>query len=815
MKRLLFTAILTVCVLAVHAVPAKPGVKKTVQLTDGTTIQLTLCGDEHYSYMTDTDGNPYELNADGRAVRISKELVTQHWKANRQARQSEANASDNHSKAPRRIGDAGATTGTHRGLVILMNFSDVKFKTENPQQFFNDFFNKKGFSQYGNAGSVRDYFLAQSYNQLTIDFDVVGPYDAANPMEYYGAHYKNESGNESNDIRPGYFAAEAVDLASADVNFKDYDWDGDGTVDQVFIIYAGYAEAQGAAPETIWPHEWTIEAGTGSKKTYNGVTINTYGCAAELCGDGTSWGGEPDGIGTACHEFSHCLGLPDMYDTQGSNYGMGYWDVMCSGSYNDDSHTPAGYTSYERWFSNWMEPTEISSMTRVKDMQPLAEKPEAYVLYNEKNKNEYYLLENRQPVGFDKGLYGHGMLVLHVDYSEAAWQSNSVNTVASHQRMTIIAADNNYVRSTASMAADPWPGTTGNTELTNYTTPAATLYNNNADGTKFMSKPIDNITENTSNNTVSFVVCRPEMDVPSPGDGKATATNDGFTVSWPAVSGATGYELELTETASKPTNPAEALQQEFDFSKCYSKSAGFTDISSSLKDYGLTGWTGSKLFTSPNKLQIGTTSATGSVKTATWNVPESQDITIVMGANIKDKTVKGTMEIAYGNSGEGATRETVDFTVTGDQKILFHFTVRKEFFYLTIKPKSLMYLNYLAVYDGNWTAEQLGITATVASAPRRASVVTTYKTTATSYTFTGLSKSNKYFYRMRALGEENTHSQWSDEKSFSFTTGINSVQWQPTATSHYYDLQGRPVDETQKGIVIRKEGNTVHKVVNK
>lgn len=814
MKKLLFTAILMIGTLSVHAVPAKPGVKKMVQLTDGTTIQLTLRGDEHYSYMTDADGNPYQMNADGRAERISKAMVAERWTARRQARLSAAQSSSNQSKAPRRGGEAGATTGDHRGLVILMNFADVKFTTENPKQFFNDFFNKKGFSAYGNAGSVRDYFIAQSYEQLIINFDVVGPYDAANPMEYYGAHYKTDSG-EANDIRPGYFAAEAVDLASADVNYQDYDWNGDGEVDQVFIIYAGYAEAQGAAPETIWPHEWTIRAGTGSTKSYNGVTINTYGCAAELSGDGKSWGGVPDGIGTACHEFSHCLGLPDMYDTQGNNYGMSKWDVMNSGSYNDDSHTPAGYTSYERWFSKWMEPVEIKSMTRITDMQPLVNAKEAYILYNENNKNEYYLLENRQQIGFDKGLLGHGLLVLHVDYNESAWGSNSVNTVASHQRMTVIAADNKYVNSAGDIAGDTWPGPTGNTELTNYSTPAATLYNNNVDGTKLMSKPIDNITENTSNNTVSFVVCRPEMDVPAPGDGKATATRDGFTVSWPAVSGATSYELELTELPSKPTTPAEALQQEFDFSKCYSKTAGFTDISSSTASYGLSGWSGNKLFTSPNKLQIGTSSVTGYVKTPTWNVPESQDITIVMGANIKDKNVKGTMEIAYGNSGEGATRETVDFTVTGDQKILFHFTVRKEFFYLTIKPKSLMYLNYLAVYDGNWTAEQLGITATVASAPRRASVVTTYKTTATSYTFTGLSKSNKYFYRMRALGEENTHSQWSDEKSFSFTTGINSVQWQPTATSHYYDLQGRPVDETQKGIVIRKEGNTVHKVVNK
>ena len=504
-KKLLlaFCALLTAT--ALYAVPAKP-VKKTVLLADGSTAELTLRGDEHYSYYTDDSGQPFQLRADGRVERSTMTAVGETWTRIRQQRIELAETTapaGTRRGAARRVGTAGTTKGTQRGLVILMQFQDVSFVTTSPKATFNRFFNEVGYSGGGNAGSVKDYFLAQSYGQLEIEFDVVGPYTSNRNMAYYGA----PSGN-SNDARPAHLIAEAVDAASAEVDFSNYDWDGDGVVDQVFVVYAGYNQAQGADENTIWPHEWAISAGTGSPKRYNGVTINTYGCSSELMGNGRNNTGIMDGIGTACHEFSHCLGLPDMYDTQGDNYAMSYWDVMCAGSYNDDSHTPAGYTAYERWFADWLQPTELNTLTRITDMKPLATNPEAYVLYNDANHNEYYLLENRQPVGFDAGLYGHGLLIVHVDYNENAWAGNTVNITATRQRMTVIPADGNFNVTGVGLAGDPWPGYTGNTQLTNFTTPAAILYNNNTDGTKFLSKNIDNITENTTAHTVSFVACR-------------------------------------------------------------------------------------------------------------------------------------------------------------------------------------------------------------------------------------------------------------------------------------------------------------------
>ena len=458
---------------------------------------------------------------------MTTQEVSETWTARRKANlEAVANFAPGNQgqRAPRRVGTAGTTTGNHRGLVILIQFPDVPFVTPNAQATFQRFFNEIDYKDGGNTGSVRDYFRAQSYGKLDIEFDVVGPYTTSHEMAYYGAPYRDESGNDHNDTNPAIMAAEAIDAAYEDgVDFTPYDWNNDGEVDQVFIIFAGYNQAQGADANTIWPHEWSLRAQT-DRRYYNNKIINTYGCSSELSGndDPSSYYYNPDktmdGIGTACHEFTHCLGLPDMYDTQADvGFGTSYWDVMCSGSYNDNSRTPAGYTSYERWFAGWLEPVEIKEMTTITNMQPLATTPEAYILYNEGNRNEYYLLENRQPVDFDTKLYGHGLLILHVDYSNNLWKNNKVNADPSHQRMTIVPADNQLTVN--SLHGDPWPGTTGNTMLTNFTTPAAALYNNNTDGTKFMNKNIDCISEDEAAMTISFVACRPDMSIPDPDDG--------------------------------------------------------------------------------------------------------------------------------------------------------------------------------------------------------------------------------------------------------------------------------------------------------
>ena len=803
LKKLLTFSVLFFCTLSTQAVPAKPGVKKMFRMADGTMKELTLRGDEHFSYYTDDNGQAFRLSVGEQLLPMTLQEVSETWTARRKARLgNEDKRTAARVQALRRVGKPSeSTTGQHRGLVILVEFKDEKMATADPQKAFDRFFNEEGYNENGNAGSVRDYFLKQSYGKLEINFDVVGPYTCNGTIAHYGG-----ADEGSHDVRPTEMVMEAIDAAAKEIDFTPYDWDNDGEVDQIFLICAGYDEAEGADSKYIWPHEWALEAQDISRE-YNGKKLNTYGVSTEL------WGNEKSnpnktmsGIGTACHEFSHCLGLPDMYDTSGDNYGMGSWDVMCSGNYNESSHTPAGYTSYERWFSGWLEPTELKEMTRITNMKPLATDPECYVLYNDANHNEFYLLESRQHVGFDKALSTHGLLVLHVDYNEAAWRSNVVNVSSERQHVTIIPADN--IPSNYSESGDPFPWITEKkkvTELTNYSTPAATLYNENVDGRKLMSKPIDNITE-SEDGLISFVACRPELGIPQPEEGSYIEGTQSFKVSWPAIAGATGYELELTEVGTAASNPEEALQTSTTFDKFVSKSVGFSDASTKMGSYGLPNWGGSKLFTSPDGLRIGTSKETGYLRTPNWYMTSSSELTVVYGVKtVKEGTVKGKVVFnAFNSGGSDDEIEEQSFEISGETKLVFNFSTRKEIVRIEFRPEAQVSLNYFALYDGTWTAEQLGLNTSAARmAARRATVVKNYTTDTNSYTFENLNTANRFSYRVRALGEEGTVSNWSDEKQFVFpASGIRTViaddQRQQT-----FDLYGRRIETPQKGIYIR------------
>ena len=432
---LLLTAIL--CTLTINAVPAKPGQTRRIVLPDGKSVTARLVGDEFGHYWLGTDGKAYREDNNGI-----------FYLANRLSADERAKSRRNLSNERRGLrlapGNNAAKNssfiGKKKGIIILVNFSDMTFEEAHDNNIYNRIANEKNFKEGNFKGSVYDYFYAQSEGQFDLEFDVVGPVTVSKKRNYYGAN--NSSGD---DKYPASMIIEACHLADSLVNFADYDWNGDNEVDQVFVVFAGKGESDGGPAYTIWPHEWQLSAasfyGDGSgAQTIDGVTIDTYACGAELNGSG-----KIDGIGTICHEFSHCLGYPDFYDTDYSNgQGMGYWDLMDSGCYNGDGYLPSGYTSYERWVAGWMEPVELTGKMKVSEMTPLQEKAEAYIIYNDRNKNEYFLLENRGRTGWDADLPGTGLLILHVDYNRKAWEDNTPNDDPKHQRMTWIPADNDY-----------------------------------------------------------------------------------------------------------------------------------------------------------------------------------------------------------------------------------------------------------------------------------------------------------------------------------------------------------------------------------
>ena len=505
MKKLFLTLALTVMALTVSAIPAKPGIIRTLTLSDGTTVKAQLIGDEHGHYWLAQDGRAYQQQ-EGTAYFSEVSLSSVTTKA--QARRSQSNARRTKRLAPRRVGDVGGITGKKKGIIILVNFSNVAFQEANNNALYQRIANEKNFSYGDFKGSMYDYFYAQSEGQFELTFDVVGPVTVSQTQSYYGA---NDS--QGNDQYPAKMVIEALKLVNDDVNFADYDWDGDGEVDQVYVVYAGKGEADGGATNTIWPHEWELSSaasyGDGSgAQTLDGVRINTYACGGELNGQT----GEINGIGTMCHEFSHCLGYPDFYDTDYSGgQGMFEWDLMDSGSYNGDGYQPAGYTSYERWVAGWKEPIELTTTTQVSNLKSLQEGGSAYIVYNQGDTNEYFLLENRQQTGWDAGIPGEGLLILHVDYDANIWASNTPNDDPSHQRMTWIAADNKYqyttyqgskYYTTEGAANDPFPYGSVNA-FSKSTTPAAKFFNKNTDGTYYLDSSIEQITQN-ADGTVSF-----------------------------------------------------------------------------------------------------------------------------------------------------------------------------------------------------------------------------------------------------------------------------------------------------------------------
>ncbi len=541
-------------VTTVWAMPAKRGQWHKLQLTDGTYVEAQLMGDENLHYYQTADGSLYTTTETEGVYRKTSQTMLN---VNRQMKVRR-------SSGPRReFGVPTHYTGSKKGIIILVNYKDVAFKSANNQARFDAIANTEGYSASPFKGSVHDYFSAQSYGQFDLTFDVVGPVTLSKNRSYYGG---NDS--QGNDKHPEEMIIEACNAVNDQVTWSDYDWDGDGGVDQVFVLYAGQGEADGGAASTIWPHEWELSAATGSTLVLQNTVIDTYACGPELNGSNAI-----DGIGTICHEFSHCLGIPDFYDTSGEtdNYGMGSWSLMDYGCYNGNGYLPCDFTGYERWFCGWVDPIVVvpGQGLHVSAMQPITQTGDVYIIYNQANSNEYYILQNIQQEGWNADAPAEGMLVMHVDYNKSVWQEDAVNNTSSRQRCTIVPADNSCSLFTESH--DTYPYGSKNA-LGNTTTPAAKLYNNNSDGKKLLNVEITDITQN-ADGTVSFDVDGGQGDNPDtpvdPVDGVV------FYESFDQCNGTGGNDNKWSGSiASSAFNPDNA-GWEFSFARGANKCARF------------------------------------------------------------------------------------------------------------------------------------------------------------------------------------------------------------------------------------------------
>lgn len=569
MDKKLFAATLTAAMALQCAwgVPARRDVVRQVTQPDGTVVSLTRTGDEHSHYFLTTDGIPVVRDASGRFcyATVTDGTITA---AAVQASDPVRRTADEYSfiatldrnavvsafgkrrdANPMRARSAGAAdisggiglfdadfghTGSPHALIILVQFTDNRFKVSDPHQYYTDFLNKEGFSQDGGTGSVRDYFVASSAGKFTPVFDLYGPVTLPNKTAYYG-----ENDYWGNDKRPGEMVRDACKLLDTEIDFSKYDLDGDGYVDNIYVIYAGQGEASYGADETIWPHRWSMSAALGSSPSYDGVKVESYGCCNE-------WDNiRACGIGTFCHEFGHVMGLPDlystMYDSASASITPGSWDVMDYGSYNNDGRTPPSYSIFERNAMGWIEPIVLSgpesvTLGNIHDTNQGAIMPTG-------DRNEFFLFENRQQTGWDTYLPGHGMLVWHIDYNSNVWENNEPNNSATHQYIDIEEAGGKADNGDDDILATyPFPGTRHVTSITSTGDPGKSPSLTTWDK-KDLGLPVTDIAE--QGGVITFDVAGGIVNLDAPVVTVSAPTGNGFTLSWNAVDKATSYLVNV------------------------------------------------------------------------------------------------------------------------------------------------------------------------------------------------------------------------------------------------------------------------------
>lgn len=480
------------------AVPAYP-YKVSVTVSGGKTVEIYLRGDEHLKYAMTTDGYTLlsdssgwwyaTLSDEGKVVKShfqlrAEEDETQGLKAFKSACLKGIEPEGTQASTLGRIMSAGSTAsgnpvvGERHALVILMQYSDLPFKKTRDD--FESLFNAENYNYDGATGSVRDYYRFASQGQLDYISDIYGPYTANYPMRYYGGN-----GIDGGDANPLELCVEAVKHLPDSIDYDKYDNDGDGLVDNVHIIFAGYGEEAGATTDAIWSHEYPHRI---NLKNDVGFSLAGYSCSPELRGN---FGSNISYIGVVCHELGHSLGAMDYYDTNystgGSYTGTGQWDIMASGSWNDNGRTPPNFNPYVRSkVFGWNKMVTLSADTTITMPRMDENNHDEAVIYKVEtgSSDDYFLLENRQKFKFDAALPGAGLMVYHVHPDIDRYSvTNTINATHPQALYPVCAAYSEprlkeYGNINSSEC--PFPGSGMVSQFSSVTSPAALAWNGSA-----------------------------------------------------------------------------------------------------------------------------------------------------------------------------------------------------------------------------------------------------------------------------------------------------------------------------------------------
>ena len=524
MKNLCTLILLAILVnVKAFAVPAYPH-PVAYQLPDGTTLTVTLKGDENVHWAMSEDEYTLLINQDGyyeyamlgengnlilsgvqarnvdersgkdmaflntvqQDLRYSSEQVyymLQIYEMRNSMATYMESADDSGQRAMR---------GQRRFPMVLVGFQGKPFTKTKSE--FEMLMNQPNYTAGGITGSVYDYFYACSYQQLEFQVDVFGPYTLDNAI----GKYDDECNSGGSYGDPRNMAREAANAAANDgCDFSNYDYNNDGYVDGFHVVFAGYGQESGAPVcQSIWSHAWNIN----NPPKLNGKYVSRYSCSPELRG---LYGSNITHIGVIAHELSHVFGLPDTYDTDyyssgGYSVDLGGYCMMADGSWNDNGRTPSSHSAWCRNELGWTTLQTLSASADITIPNPQTQS----VMYrvNTNTNNEYFLIENRQKAGWDQYIPASGMIIYHVDRSTTSpWNNNCINCNPNHRYYYIKQSGcTNGNSNCSNHNLDPYPYGANNS-FTDTSTP-----NSKSWAGANTNKPITNITHNTSNKTVSF-----------------------------------------------------------------------------------------------------------------------------------------------------------------------------------------------------------------------------------------------------------------------------------------------------------------------
>lgn len=829
MKRTFLIAAMALSMGAMQAVPAYRQLVRRVQ-PDGTELMVRLQGDERQHLLFTADNIALMEDAEGylRYARIEEGQLTcqgapvAHNAQQRTAAEQAYIAGQApvslamlcQANAPKRapqdfgneviqIGDF-PTQGNVRALFILAEFSDVKFSFD--ADFFDRIMNEEGNADLNQMGSARDYFIAQSGGIFQPTFDVVGPISLNHTQKFYG----------ENDFWGGDKQAELLirDAAQAahdryDVDFSQYDYDNDGKVDMVYVLYAGRGENYGASSDCIWPHKYELSS-CGINLVLDGKQVDTYACSCELYG---TEGNDPTGIGTFCHEFSHVMGLADHYSTiEQTNMMLGRYDLMDYGCYNDSTYTPCNYTAFERYSVQWMDLDEIHTPGTDYELSDIASSYHAYKLQTP-NPDEYFVLEARRQQGWDEFIPGKGMMITHVNYNRSIWAQNKVND-GENPGYCIVPADNKRSYNDEAKDLYPQPGfgiLPGVNSFTDGTKPSQQTYdgqNTNRWVTNIKLHADSLVTFDFMVNSIGIPEALPVSHV----------WRHGFTAEWTPSYNAERYSIDLYRYDTLSTRPVLAAEDFERFTAGSYASPDVTELGAKLDEYmNQPGWTGDRICQAGGMARLGAANVSGTLTSPAFDFTKSNGcFTVVVKA--QGFTGKSPVLTVSANGYEAKHRLSAT-----QKEYLYLFAGGTDMTQVTFTTnKERVYLDDLYIKRGDATAEHpdaniIEVTAPQGAQPvipggdemgdiafERVFVQTIEDIKDCWYAFTDLPTDMRYCFLVRAWkGEGSSEPSAEVEVELLGTMGIEAVLADENKNGRctVYDLEGHRLasDRVQKG----------------